>query len=137
MEMQEIDSDMDFYPLKIGSVLCLVAVDGDKSAGALGNTNTVYLFNSKHKKYVDEFLKAQLNFKLSSWEQDFSNLKKYLNNDKSEFDEFVSAFYKLQELGIFLDKYDFRTEWDIAVYEELEITGRYQPYSIEPNSFEE
>ena len=110
--------------------LCLVAVEGDKSAGALGDTNTVYLFDNKNKKYVDEFLKAQLNFELYSLDKDFPN-----KNKKHIYKKCLTTFHKLQELGILIDKWDFRTRWDIAVYDELADTKRYKPYKLEPNGF--
>ncbi len=43
---------------------CLVATSGDMSKHGMGDKNTVYVFKNKHKKYVDRFLKAQLEYHL-------------------------------------------------------------------------
>ena len=38
--------------------LCLVSTSGDMAKNGMGNKNTVYLFDRKHRKSVDAFLKA-------------------------------------------------------------------------------
>ena len=110
--------------------LCLVAYSGDKSAGAMGDKNTVYLFDNKHKKYVDDFLKAQLNFDLYTLEKDFPN------GDNNFYQKKLDTFHKLQDLGIFIDKWDFRTHWSMEVYDELKELKIFQPYKLEPNGLE-
>ena len=107
--------------------LCLVAYDGDKSAGAMGDKNTVYVFDYKHKKYVDDFLKAQLNFDLYALKKDFPN------GSKKFYQKKLDAFHLLKDLGIFIDKWDFRTHWSMQIYEELKDLKRFKPYKLEPN----
>tara|TARA_B110000046_G_C12606390_1_gene239003 strand:+ start:74 stop:463 length:390 start_codon:yes stop_codon:yes gene_type:complete len=110
--------------------LCLVAYSGDKSAGAMGDKNTVYLFDNKHKKYVDDFLKAQLNFDLYALDKDFPN------GSKKFYKKYLSTFHKLQDLGIFIDKWDFRTHWSMEIYDELKELKMFKPYKLEPNGLE-
>jgi len=108
--------------------LCLIAISGDKSAGAMGDKNTVYLFDNKHKKYVDDFLKAQLNWQLHSLSKDFPNRK-----IRKPYRNYLKTFHKLQDLGILVDKWDFRSSWNLEVYDELKDQSIYKPYQIEKN----
>ena len=108
--------------------LCLVAYSGDKAAGGLCDKNTGYLFNNKYKKYVDDFLKAQLNFNLYSLDYDFPNgYKKYYNKCER-------TFFTLRNLGIFIDKWDFRTQWSMQIYTELTELEMFKPYEVVNNT---
>ncbi len=107
--------------------LCLVACSGDKAAGGLCDKNTVYLFNNKHKKYVDDFLKAELDFRLYSLDHDFPN-----GNEKF-YNKCSSTFRKLCNLGIFVDKWDFRTQWSMEIYTELPDLKMFKPYEVVNN----
>ena len=105
---------------------CLVATSGDMSKHGMGDKNTVYVFKNKHKKYVDRFLKAQLEYHLQCYSlQSGRELKYYLNFNKS--------FNVLKDIGIFTSKYDARTSWDLSELSEV-IEGReYKPILIGDN----
>tara|TARA_Y100000296_G_scaffold8768_1_gene10314 strand:+ start:169 stop:531 length:363 start_codon:yes stop_codon:yes gene_type:complete len=109
--------------------LCLIATSGDMSKRGMGNTNSIYLFDNKHKKLVDDFLKAQLNYELNTLEEDFPTKQ---TDNKKYYDKYADAFYKLQDKNIFTCKYDFRSHWIISVYDKDELK-MYEPYQVEKN----
>jgi len=108
--------------------LCLIATSGDMSARGMGDRNSVYLFDNKHKRSVDAFLKAQLNWELHSLNKNFPNRKV-----RKPYRHYVKTFNKLKQLGIFTCKFDFRSHWNLEVFEELEDQSIYKPYKIQKN----
>ena len=48
--------------------LCLVATKGDMSRNGMSDIGSVILFDNKHKKEVDNFLKLQLKYDLELFE---------------------------------------------------------------------
>lgn len=115
--------------------LCLVATSGDMSAGAMGDSNTVYRFDSCHKKEVDNFLRLQLEWNLYiNTTAFFENLQNPHSEEKFDLRKrYYNAFNQLRDLGIFTCKYDARTDWDLAIYESDELE-RYSPYATSDNS---
>ena len=111
--------------------LCLIATSGDMSARGIGDKNSVYLFDSKHKKSVDAFLKAQLNWELHSLSKNFPNTK-----NRKPYRKYLDTFIKLKDLGIFTSKYDFRSHWDLEIFEDLKHQSIYKPYQIQKNGKE-
>jgi len=111
--------------------LCLIATHGDMSSGGMGDKNSVYLFDSKYKRSVDAFLKAQLNWELHSLSKGFPNRKNI-----KPYRKHLKTFHKLKDLGIFNHKWDFRSSWNLEVYDELKDIPRYKPYQIQKNGKE-
>ncbi len=111
--------------------LCLIATSGDMSSRGMGSTNSVYLFESKYKRSVDAFLKAQLNWELHSLSKGFPNRK-----NRKPYRNYLKTFHKLKDLGIFTSKFDFRSHWNLEVYDELKDLPIYKPYQIEKNGKE-
>lgn len=111
--------------------LCLIATHGDMSARGMGDKNSVYLFPRKHKKSVDAFLKAQLNWELHSLNKFFPN-KKY----RKHYGKYLKCFLKLKDLGIFTSKYDFRSHWDLEIFSELKYQPIYKPFKVQKNGKE-
>ena len=108
------------------SKFCLVSTSGDMSKYGIGDKNTVYVFKSEHKKYVDRFLKAQLEYHLQCYsEQSGKDLKYYFNFNKS--------FNILKDIGVFTCKYDARTTWDLAELSEVKEGREYKPFIMGDN----
>ena len=110
---------------------CLVAITGDKSADGMSDTNTVYLFDDKHIDHVHEFLKAQLEYEvfMATYKipcETESDVKKYDQVWENRF----NTFDKLEEVGIFKDKWDFRTTWNFALYDEISCNKAYKPWKL-------
>ena len=73
--------------------LCLVSTSGDMAKNGMGNKNTVYLFNRKHRKSVDAFLKAQ--FKYSLFTLNIKWLEK--KSVKKHLKHYLNTFRKLKD----------------------------------------
>tara|TARA_R110002012_G_scaffold293439_1_gene489129 strand:+ start:262 stop:624 length:363 start_codon:yes stop_codon:yes gene_type:complete len=111
--------------------LCLVSTDGDMSYRGMGTKNSVYLFPYKFKKQVDDFLKAQLNFHIYTYDKIW--LKKFFNV-KTPYKKYHKTFLKLKDLKIFNCKYDFRTSWDMSIYD-IDELDMYKPFKIQKNKY--
>ena len=111
--------------IKMEGQLCLVSTSGDMAKNGMGNKNTVYLFDRKHRKSVDAFLKAQ--FKYILFVLNIKWLEK--KSVKKHLKHYINTFKKLKEIEIFKSKYDFRTAWDISIFDEDELSI-YKPYKI-------
>ena len=111
--------------------LCLVATSGDMSSRGMGTKNTIYLFPSEYKKQVDNFLKAQLNFHLHTYNENW--LKgNYKKTSKIPYKRYSESYHVLKDLNVFTCKYDFRTSWDLSLFDEGELQ-EYEPYRVEDN----
>tara|TARA_X000001382_G_C3109659_1_gene159454 strand:- start:147 stop:785 length:639 start_codon:yes stop_codon:yes gene_type:complete len=104
--------------------LCLVSTGGDMSSRGMGDKNTVYVFPYKYKKQVDDFLKAQCNYNLSTYNDNFG---KRGDNSKKYYKKLSETFDVLMDLKIFTSKYDFRTTWEMCFLSELE---EFKPYEV-------
>jgi len=106
--------------------LCLVSTGGDMSSRGMGNKNTVYVFPYKYKKQVDDFLKAQCNYNLSTYNDNFG---KKGDNTKKYYKKISETFHVLMDLKIFTSKYDFRTRWTMRFFDEIELED-FKPYEV-------
>ena len=75
--------------------LCLVSTSGDMSSRGMGNHNTIYLFPYEYKKQVDNFLKAELNFSLHTYNENW--LKK--GSSKIPCKRYSESYYVLKDLN--------------------------------------
>tara|TARA_R110002020_G_scaffold138162_5_gene307958 strand:- start:144 stop:488 length:345 start_codon:yes stop_codon:yes gene_type:complete len=105
---------------------CLVSVSGDMSKNGMGYKNTVYLFRKEDKKYIDDFLKAQLDYHLHCYSD-------HLGNDIRPYKNLNKAFKKLKDIGFFTSKYDFRTQWDLSELSEIQEGREYKPFVMGDN----
>ena len=107
--------------------LCLIATDGDMSKKGMGTKNTVVPFDSAYLKEVKQFLKDQLNLSLESINNFLSNKEDHKKFRKI-YNKSIKSFNKLQDLGIMVCKYDFRSTWQLCFneHDELISYGKYQ-----------
>ena len=110
------------------SELCLVSTSGDMSSRGMGTKNTIYLFPYEYKKQVDNFLKAELNYYLHTYNENW--LKK--GSSKIPYKRYSESYHVLKDLNVFTCKYDFRTSWDMSLFDEDELQ-QYEPYTVEDN----
>jgi len=106
--------------------LCLVSTGGDMSSRGMGDKNTVYVFPYKYKKQVDDFLKAQCNYNLSTYNDNFGTKG---DNSKKYYKKLSETFHVLMDLKIFTSKYDFRTGWTMRFFDEIELED-FKPYEV-------
>ena len=109
---------------------CLVATSGDMSKNGMGDTNTIYLFKEEHLVDVNEFLRCQLEFNLATfmYPNDLGN--KYC---QSKLIRHSNAFCRLLKSKVFTCKYDFRTQWNMEMYDEETIIQEYGPSKVNDN----
>ena len=95
--------------------LYLVAVGGDCSAQGISNTAEVIPVDSKHNKIIKQFLmaKCEQNIELRYWKPKTELNPKYIDN-------YYKCFEKLKDVGIFNNKYQARTDWELMFPSELE-----------------
>tara|TARA_Y100000310_G_scaffold73136_1_gene69294 strand:- start:404 stop:835 length:432 start_codon:yes stop_codon:yes gene_type:complete len=95
--------------------LYLVAVSGDCSAQGICSTAEVIPVNMKHKKIIKQFLMAKYeqDIELRYWKPKTEFNQKYLHN-------YYKCFEKLKDVGIFDNKYQARTDWELMFTSELE-----------------
>ena len=95
--------------------LYLVAVSGDCSAQGISNTAEVIPVDSKHNKIIKQFLMAQQeqDIELRYWKPKTELNPKYIDN-------YYKCFEKLKDVGIFNNKYQARTDWELMFHSELE-----------------
>ena len=95
--------------------LYLVAVSGDCSTQGISNTAEVIPVDSKHNKIIKQFLmaKCEQNIELRYWKPNTELNPKYI-------DSYYKCFEKLKDVGIFNNKYQARTEWELMFPSELE-----------------
>mgnify|MGYP003122457779 CR=1 FL=1 len=105
---------------------CLVSVSGDMSKNGMSDKNTVYIFRKEDKKYIDDFLKAQLNFHLHCYSD-------HLGKDSKPYKKLNKAFRKLLDIGFFTSKFDFRTEWYLSELSEIKEGSEYKPFVMGDN----
>tara|TARA_R110002020_G_scaffold328691_1_gene544660 strand:- start:26 stop:736 length:711 start_codon:yes stop_codon:yes gene_type:complete len=108
--------------------LCLVSTSGDMSSRGMGNHNTIYLFPYEYKKQVDNFLKAELNFSLHTYNENW--LKK--GSSKIPCKRYSESYHVLKDLNVFTCKYDFRTSWDMRFFDKIELE-QFEPYVVHDN----
>ena len=106
--------------------LCLVSTGGDMSSRGMSDKNTVYVFPYKYKKQVDDFLKAQCNWNLSTYDDNFG---KKGDNSNKYYKKLSETFHVLMDLKIFTSKYDFRTGWTMRFFDEIELKN-FEPYEV-------
>ena len=108
-EMDESDST-NYYLNEAGiSDLCLYGIDGDCEEETLS-------INLNHRSIVSSYLKAQLDWELSS---SFEDLGTKMN--PSRLEKMWAEGEKLEEAGIFLHKYHYRTTWRLMHKGDVEI----------------
>ena len=95
--------------------LYLVAVSGDCSAQGISNTAEVIPVDSKHNKIIKQFLMAncEQSIELRYWKPNTELNPKYIDN-------YYKCFEKLKDVGIFNNKYQARTDWELMFPSELE-----------------
>jgi len=95
--------------------LYLVAVSGDCSAQGISNTAEVIPVDSKHNKIIKQFLMAKYeqDIELRYWKPKTELNPKYIDN-------YYKCFDKLKDVGIFNNKYQARTDWELMFPSELE-----------------
>ena len=95
--------------------LYLVAVSGDCSAQGISNTAEVIPVDSKHNKIIKQFLMAKYeqDIELRYWKPKTELNPKYIDN-------YYKCFEKLKDVGIFDNKYQARTDWELMFPSELE-----------------
>ena len=95
--------------------LYLVAVSGDCSAQGISNTAEVIPVDSKHNKIIKQFLMAKYeqDIELRYWKPKTELNPKYIDN-------YYKCFEKLKDVGIFNNKYQARTDWELMFPSELE-----------------
>ena len=95
--------------------LYLVAVGGDCSAQGISNTAEVIPVDSKHNKIIKQFLMAKYeqDIELRYWKPKTELNPKYIDN-------YYKCFEKLKDVGIFNNKYQARTDWELMFPSELE-----------------
>ena len=60
-------------------------------------------------------------------------LKKFFNV-KTPYKKYHKTFLKLKDLKIFNCKYDFRTSWDMSIYD-IDELDMYKPFKIQKNKY--
>jgi len=98
---------------------CLLAVDGDCSAGAMTDKNDVLPVQKRHLKAVAKFLRADLELSLALALNDID----YGKGDK-RFTAVRNTSWRLLELGVFHHKWHSRTGWILVERDCLE-AGSY------------
>ena len=95
--------------------LYLVAVSGDCSAQGISNTAEVIPVDSKHNKIIKQFLmaKCEQDIELRYWKPKTELNPKYIDN-------YYKCFEILKDVGIFNNKYQARTDWELMFPSELE-----------------
>ena len=95
--------------------LYLVAVSGDCSAQGMGDIAEVIPVDSKHNKIIKQFLMAKYeqDIELRYWKPKTELNPKYIDN-------YYKCFEKLKDVGIFNNKYQARTDWELMFHSELE-----------------
>ena len=101
--------------------LCLVATKGDMSRNGMSDIGSVILFDNKHKKEVDNFLKLQLKYDLELFESSAMH---------ETYEEYSKAMDVLFDLKIFTHKYHARTSWQMEIYDLYELRT-HEPYKVE------
>lgn len=116
--------------------LCLVAVSGDCSAGAMSKENSVLLFDAKHNNLVKEYLIADLKFWMYSATEGVlcGNVTK---GDQTYYHRLVDAETALREVGIFKHKYHTRTSWRLEFLNEVleNDNPQYKPCGIDNSEY--
>ena len=100
---------------------CLLAVDGDCSAGAMADKNTVLPVQKRHLKAVAKFLRADLEGSLAVALDDINHSEGYRD---PRFTAVSKTSWRLLELGVFHHKWHSRTGWILAERDCLE-AGSY------------
>ena len=96
---------------------CLLAVDGDCSAGAMADKNSVLPVQKRHLKAVAKFLRADLEWSLASALDDINYSQGYRD---PRFIAVSKTSWRLRELGVFHHKWHARTEWILVERDCLE-----------------
>lgn len=91
------------------SDLCLCGIDGDCEEETLP-------IKLNHRSIVSSYLKAQLDWELSSSFEDLGTKK-----NRSRLEKMWAEGEKLEEAGIFLHKYHYRTTWRLMLTGDVEI----------------
>ena len=91
--------------------LVLISTGGDMHTGGLCDEPTIIEIDCKNKRSVDTFLKYQNLFHISAYDKSFPN-----KTNNKLYKKFLKSFLKLQQLGIFSSKWDFRTSWEYQKY---------------------
>jgi len=89
--------------------LCLYGIDGDCEEETLP-------IKLNHRSIVSSYLKAQLAWELSSSFEDLGTKK-----NRSRLEKMWAEGEKLEEAGIFLHKYHYRTTWRLMLTGDVEI----------------
>ena len=95
--------------------LYLVATEGDLAEGGLSIKAVAIPVGTKHKKIIKQFLMAKYeqDIELRYWKPKTEFNQKYLHN-------YYKCFEKLKDVGIFDNKYQARTDWELMFTSELE-----------------
>ena len=98
----------------------LKAISGDCSPGAMSDEGDVILIDPIHKDIVMDFLDAQVKW---DCEASFSNTDLTTKLVQESLMNFYDKAHKLLDIGIFNNKYQLRTSWEIIVEADLNIKG--------------
>jgi len=94
---------------------CLLAVDGDCSAGAMGDKNSALPVQKRHMQFVAAFLKASLEWDIGSALDDID----YFGPNK-RWETLKETSWQLRKLGVFHHKWHVRTRWILVERDCLE-----------------
>ena len=95
----------------------LVAVSGDLSEGAMGDKAELIPVNVKDRKIIKQFLMLQYerSIELCYWTPNKKTSKSSINS----YHKLLLLFDKLCNIGIFSNKWQFRTKWRLITEYEL------------------
>ena len=86
--------------------LKLISTGGDMHTGGLSDKPTIIDIDYKNKRSVDAFLKYQTIFYNTAYDKSFPN-----KSSREVYKKYLKSFLKLEKIGIFSSKWDFRTTW--------------------------
>ena len=103
----------------------LVAISGDVSAYGMGDVADVILVDKKHKKIITEFLIAQTKWRVEACYYNWKDKKD--NPLPPAHDNYYNCVYKLWDIGIFNNKWQARSEWELMhEYSLKEVNYKYE-----------
>ena len=105
-------------PINKGNRIYLVAVSGDLSEGAMGDKAELIPVNKKDRKIIKQYLMAEYEKRIElCYRMSNKKISKSLDNC---YDKLLLLFNKLCDIGIFNNKWQFRSEWRLITEYELD-----------------
>jgi len=114
--------------------LGLIAVSGDCSDHGMSDSAELIFFKYEHLEYVNNYLKASQDYScyLMQEYKVGKKIKNQFDKDKT-YKASLDTYWKLRDLGIFTNKYQNRTSWEIIELEPPIIKQRFPKFDVVDN----